>query len=167
MLTTDGECKIGAPRGPISSSIARVSANSSRQRNLVPAKMRRTHIDRKHPLAGAPARDYSRRGFEGELGLAGLGADQGGDAAHAVAAGARFRSVVVVDADRRIGAAAAARRIKRHQLIVGLLARGRARLGRLDRARRSPQVDDHDLIAETVHLDEVAIGQRAHDKARM
>jgi hypothetical protein len=29
------------------------------------------------------------------------------------------------------------------------------------------QIDDHDLVAETVHLDEVAIGQHAHDNARM
>ena len=33
--------------------------------------------------------------------------------------------------------------------------------------RTLAQIDDHDLVAETVHLDEVAIGQRAHDNARM
>ena len=29
------------------------------------------------------------------------------------------------------------------------------------------QIDHHDLVAETVHLDKVAIGQRTHDKVQM
>src|SRR5262249_17827765 len=82
-----------------------------------------------------------------------------GNAAHAVAASARFRAVIVVDSHRGIGLAA--RRIERHQLVIGLLSRGGASGGRFDRLRRAAQIDDDDLVAETVHLDELAVRQSA------
>ena len=75
---------------------------------------------------------------------------QVGDAAHAVAAGARFRAVIVVDANEGVGARRA-RRIERHQLIVrrAALRRGRrARSSARDRAAARAQIDHHDLVAE-------------------
>ena len=57
--------------------------------------------------------------------------------------------------------------IKRHELVVGLLMRRRPRLVRPNWNRGMAQIDDHDLVADTVHLDKVAIGQRTHDKAQM
>ena len=131
MLTTDGECRIGAPRGPISSSIVRVSANScasgiSSQRNRGAA-----HIDGEQAVFLTPASHRSGSRGEFKRGAAGLFAKQRRHAAHAVAAGARFGAIVVVDADR--GILIAARRIERHQLIVRLLLRRGARFGGSDR----------------------------------
>ena len=83
------------------------------------------------PSVGAPAGDCTGRRLEIQLRLAGLGADQRSDAAHAVAAGAGLRAVVVVDADQ--GVAAASPRIKRHELVVRLLPGCRARLVCCDR----------------------------------
>ena len=89
--------------------------------------------------------------------LAGLLGEQRGDAAHAVAAGAGLRAVIVVDAHEGVGAGRA-RRIERHQLVVGRALRPgrRARLVGADRQSfgRLAHVDHHDLVAETVHLDE-------------
>ena len=127
MLTTDGECRIGAPRGPISSSIARVSANSSRQRNFVPAETRRAHVDGEQPRPIASRQSSPAWVSKMSLALPVSFAEQSGDAAHAVAAGAGLRAVIVVDADRGIGAGA--RRIKRHQLVEGS-ARAAARAPR-------------------------------------
>ena len=136
-----------------------------RQRNLVPAKARRAHVDREQLFAGAPASDQAGRSFEIKRRPARLGADERGHAAHAITASARLRPVIVVNPYGSVTTAAP--RIKRQELVVGLLARGGARLIRRDRARRMPQIDDHDLVADTVHLDEIPICQRAHDKARM
>ena len=56
--------------------------------------------------------------------------------------------------------------MERHQLIVGRTAglRGGARIGGADCAGLPAHVDHHDLVAEAVHLDERAIGERAHAK---
>ena len=97
--------------------------------------------------------------------LAGLLEHQIGDAAHAVAAGAGLRAVIVVDAHEGVGAGRA-RRMQRHQLVVGRALRpaaARASAG-ADGARLAAQVDHHDLVAETVHLDEGVVGERAHDR---
>src|SRR5947209_8370047 len=54
--------------------------------------------------------------------------------------------------------------MQRQQLIVGhtMGLRRSARLRRTDRSRLRPQVHHHDLVAETVHLEEGVIGERAH-----
>src|SRR5262245_24085717 len=139
------------------------------QWNLIPAKARRAHIDCEQPVRSAPARNRAGRGFKIQLHLAGLGADERGDAAHTVAASTGLRAVVIVNPDQ--GVAAASPRIERHELVVRLLPGCRPRFARRDRLSAllsaSAQIDYHDLVAETVHLDVVAIGQRAHDNARM
>ena len=164
MLTTDGARRIGLPAGPICRSIARVSSTAS-------ASGISCQANRGAPMSTVetrgrvvlPAVQQSGLGLERQRGLAGLLEQQLGDAAHAVAARARLRAVAVVDADIRIGAGRA-RRVQGHELIirraVGL--RGRARLVRGDRAGLSAHVDHHDLVAETVHLDESVVGERAH-----
>src|SRR5262249_44728362 len=90
-----------------------------------------------------------------------------GQAAHAVAAGAGLGAVVVVDAHIAVGTARA-RGMERHQLVVGYARRqrGGARLVRADDAALPAQINDHDLVAETVHLDEAAIGERGDGPTR-
>ena len=68
--------------------------------------------------------------LEGERVLAGFSEQEVGDAAHAVAAGAGLRAVVVVDAHEGVGAGRA-RRVERHHLVVG-------RAGGLRRPRAHP-----------------------------
>ena len=54
--------------------------------------------------------------------------------------------------------------MQHHQLIEGRAfgPRGSARLGGADSRLLVAQVDDDDLVAETVHLDEGVVGERAH-----
>ena len=79
------------------------------QRNVLPAEFRRAHVDGveigRRPL---PAIQQAGAGLEGDGGLAGLLEQAAHHAAHAVAAGAGFRAVIVVDADEGLGAVAAA-----------------------------------------------------------
>src|SRR4249919_3172040 len=161
MLTTDGARRIGLPAGPICRSIARVSSTAL-------ASGISCQANRGAPMStvdnpGASSFQQSGLGLERQRGLAGLLEQQLGDAAHAVAARTRLRAVAVVDADIRVRAGRA-RRVQGHELIirraVGL--RGRARLVRGDRAGLSTHVDHHDLVAETVHLHESVVGERAH-----
>ena len=164
MLTTDGECRIGLSIGPICSSIARVSRNSSASGISFQRKARLAHVHRRNQRRLVlPAVEQAGLGLEGQRALAGFLEQQLGDAAHAVAAGARLRAVIVVDAHIGVGAGRA-RRVQGHQLVVGRAVglRGRARLGRADRAGLPAHVDHHDLVAETVHLDECVVGERAH-----
>ena len=135
MLTTDGERKIGAPGGANCRSIARVSGNrcasgiSSQRKRGAPISTVNS------PSAAPPAGNRRRPRFRSSTALAGLGADKGGHAAHAVAAGAGLRAVIVVNPDRRI--AAATPRIKRHELVVGLLP-ARPRVPRRQRSVARP-----------------------------
>jgi len=134
-------------------------------RNLVPAQARHAHVDGESLLPDLPAIEQAGPGLERERVLAGLLEQHGGEAAHAVAAGGGFRAVVVVDAHEPVGSSRA-RRIKRHQLVVGHAARlgGRARVVRRHRARRRAHVDQHDLVAEAVHFHEGMVGERAHHR---
>ena len=54
--------------------------------------------------------------------------------------------------------------MQRHQLVVAARRRlrGGARLGRADGVCLPAHVDHDDLVAETVHLDEGVVGERAH-----
>ena len=134
MLTADGVCRIGAPAGPISSSMARVSAKASesgissqRKRGLPMSTVNRPPSPRQHGMRPACVSKVSAR-------AAGLLADQSGDAAHAVAAGASFGTVIVVDANKTVRRRT--RRIEHHELIVRLLPRRGLRFGGRDRLRR-------------------------------
>ena len=140
-----------------------------RQRDLVPGEARLAHIDGEE--AGRlrlPAIQQAGLGLEGKRVLAGFLEQQRGDAAHAVAAGAHLRAVVVVDADKGIGAGRA-RRMERHQLVVGGggRLRGGARFLGGDGRLRAAHIHHHDLVAETVHADERLVGERAHGEAYM
>ena len=133
------------------------------QRNLVPAEARLAHVDGEQAARALPGIEQPAVVSNAERALAGLLRQQRGDAAHAVAAGAGFGAVVVVDADEGFGAGRA-RRIKRHQLIVGRALGGaaaRASSGAIAPAARA-HVDHDDLVAETVHLHEGPVGERAH-----
>src|SRR5712671_2102811 len=74
------------------------------ERNLVPGKPRLAHIDRRDERSlTLPAIDETGLGLEGERLLAGFLEQEIGEAAHAVAAGSRFRTVVVIDANVSVG----------------------------------------------------------------
>src|SRR5574338_741988 len=88
------------------------------QRNLVPLEARRTHVDGEHTIGALPAIENARGRFESQRVLAALTGYEIGDAADPVSTGARFRTVIVIDANEGVGARRA-RRIERHQLIVG------------------------------------------------
>ena len=164
MLTAEGECRIGLSIGPICSSIARVSRNSSASGISSQAKARLAHVDGE-PAGASPFQQLSRPALVSNVSASlpvSLNSEIG-DAAHAVAAGARFRAVVVVDAHVGVGAGRA-RRMERHQLVVGRAggcAAARASSA-LTAPLRAAHVDHHDLVAETVHLDEGVVGERAH-----
>ena len=123
-----------------------------RQRNLVPSQARNAHVHGGGEGARArPARQHSRRGLDRQRRPSALGEQDVGDAAHAVAAGARLRAVAVEDAHERVGAGGA-RRIDRHQLVAGDRRRRRTDVRGADRARGGPHVDHQDLVAETIHF---------------
>jgi hypothetical protein len=134
------------------------------ERYLVPGEARHPHVNgRDVRLAALPAIEQAGLGLEGQRRLAALAEHEVGDATHAIAAGARLRAIVVVDAHVGVGAARA-RRVQSHQLIVRDAAglRHGARLGGAHHTARPAQVDHDDLVAETVHLDEGMVGERAH-----
>src|SRR5581483_7922819 len=68
------------------------------QRDLVPLEARRPHVDGELAVGAFPAIEDAGAGLEGQRRLAALLGDDVGDAAHAVAAGAGLRAVIVVDA---------------------------------------------------------------------
>ena len=84
MLTAAGECRIGLSIGPICSSIARVSWNSSASGISVQAKrgLPMSTVETSGALPFQPLNSPGL-GLEGERALAGLGEQQLGDAAHA------------------------------------------------------------------------------------
>src|SRR6266446_7871977 len=86
------------------------------ERNLIPGKPRLTHVDRRDERSLAlPAIDETGLGLEGERLLTGFPEQQVGQAAHAVAAGTRFRTVIVIDAYVSVGAWRT-RRMQHHEL---------------------------------------------------
>ena len=135
MLTTEGECRIGLSIGPICSSIARVSRNSSASGISFQAK-RGAPMSTVDTRGASPFQQFSRPALVSNVSavLAGLPEQELGDAAHAVAAGARLRAVIVVDAHESVGAGRA-RRIEHHQLVVGRAGRlgGGARIAGVTR----------------------------------
>ena len=147
MFTTEGECSTGLSIGPICNSMARVSRNSSASGISFQAKRGLPMSTVNSAVVALPAIEqagaWSRRSARSCRSR--LRHDVG-DAAHAVAAGAGFRAVIVVDADEGVGAGRA-RRIKRHQLVVRRAVRPRrrraprparsCRRARADRRRRS------------------------------
>src|SRR5581483_8284502 len=132
------------------------------KRNILPAEFRRAHVDSveigRRPL---PAVQQAGLGLEGGCTLPGRLEHAADHAAHAIAAGAGFGTIIVVDADERLGAVEA-RLLQHHQLVVRNMRCNRTRLlGRHGRLAVA-QVDDNDLIADAVHLGKGVIGKRAH-----
>src|SRR5262249_56872454 len=111
--------------------------------DLVPLEAWHTQIDRNQPVRILPAIEYARRRFKGERILSVLLCHQVGDTSHAVTAGARLRTIIIVDANEGISSRRA-RWIKRHQLIVWSTA-GRSRRAcflRFNRPTACAHVDD-------------------------
>src|SRR5215469_9989899 len=136
MLTTDGECKIGLSVGPICSAMARVSSHFS----------------------------ASGISFQANRGLPMSTVETSGLSSFQQLSNPAVVSNVNALLPVSLNKSSAARRMERDQLVVGrsIGLRGGARLGRTDRSRLPAHVDHHDLVAETVHLDEGMVGERAH-----
>src|SRR3954452_17533832 len=95
-----------------------------RQWYVLPAELGRAHIDGvKIGRRSLPAIEQPRCGLERRGSLAGLLEDLPHHTAHAVAAGACPRAVVVVDADESCGAVEP-RLLKYHELVVAYAALG-------------------------------------------
>ncbi len=80
-----------------------------RQRDVLPAELRRTHVDGEDEVAVAPGRQQPGLGLQGQRGLGGIahhgiGQHRPGDAARAVAAGAGLGAIGIVDPDIGVGA---------------------------------------------------------------
>jgi len=137
MLTTEGECRIGASIGPICSSMQRVSANSSASGISFQAK-RGLPMSTVETSGAVSFRQLIRQAWVSKVSVSRPVSRniQFGDAAHAVAAGAGGRTVIVVDAYKGVGAGHA-RRVERHHLVE----RNPGRLcgGARPRSRRSGQ----------------------------
>ncbi len=133
------------------------------QRNLAPGQARRTHIDAKDEFALAAA--FEQAGFGLHLENLRSALHQPiGDAARAIAAGARFAAVIVEDRDIGVGAWTA-RIGDDHQLIKSetppLMDRTRVRTGR--RNAGAAQVEHDDLVAGAVHLGDGAADQSGRE----
>src|SRR5690349_16970627 len=132
---------------------ARVGAGL-RQGNVPPAELWRSHIDRNALRSSDLDLQVTGFGLELEQATPGPFGFEPADAARAVAAGLRFRTIGVVNAHVGI-AAEVARLIEHHHLIkVRLrLTRDRGHTLRTESERLSAaQIDDEDLVAETAHL---------------
>lgn len=126
-----------------------------RQRNLLPVEAGGAHIDADPIIFRAGADQGSGDGFKVDALDAELFQQQMGDAACAVAAGLRLRSVGVVDAHESI--AAVFGRLNRQELVIAdtapTIAHGAViRLGKLEWGIAG--IDDDKIIAEAMHFHE-------------
>src|SRR5205814_3559184 len=89
-------------------------------------------------------------------------------AAHAVAAGCDFRSVIVVDPDKGLGTLDPWW-LQDHQLIERHSRRRgyRTRFLRANRGGRIAKIDHDNLVADAVHLGKRMVGERAHRISRL
>ena len=131
-----------------------MSATGFGQRNVTPVEFRCSHLDRKAPLALAPAFQNAVERLDLKRVPRSIVVQQEpGDAACAVAAGAGFAAVAIVDADIGLGARRN-RRVKNHELVETQIRRlgDRANHGWVEPIGGVAQVEDEDRVAETVHL---------------
>ena len=86
------------------------------------------------------------------------------DATRTIAAGTRFRAVIIEDPHKGLGIGRVAI-FNHHQLIIGQ-ARGSMNGARIlwrDGGSRAAQVNDHNFIAQPIHLGESISCQSAHN----
>ena len=138
------------------------------KRDLVPAQLRYAHVDGEDAFGHA-------RGDEGALcrlqaqhlvdgpGHHGIVPHRPGDAARAVAAGSGLGAVRIEDAQ---GGVVTGRRgiMDGHELVEARFGSGcdGAHVRARELGRAATQVDDYDLVAEAVHFEVAAIGERTH-----
>src|ERR1700704_4211350 len=115
MLTAEGECRTGASIGPICSSIARVSRNSSASGISFQAR-RGAPMSTVETSGRSPFQQLTSPALVSKVSAR----------SHAVAAGAGLRAIVVVDADIAVGTGDA-RGVQRHELVVVRTLRNRDR----------------------------------------
>jgi hypothetical protein len=147
-LTTDGAPGSGPAAGSTGNAIARLA-----ERDVAPAEPGRAHVHRDAADVGDADIEHAGAGLELEVLAAGVVRHGPADAAHAVAAGTHLRAVDIEDAD--VGLRAAGPGLGEHHHLVEMRGAVPPDGGGLRGAEGLPaptQVDDHDLVAETVHL---------------
>ena len=112
------------------------------------------HLDRKAPLALAPAFQNAVERFDlKRIARSIVVQQEPGDAARAVAAGAGFAAVAIVDAHIGFGAGRH-RRVQNHELVETQIRRlgDGANYGWVEPIGGVAQIEDEDRVAEAVHL---------------
>ena len=159
MLTTEAVAEVWRA-GQFAASTLLVSGTGAAQRDFAPFQARLAHVDAEREFAFAAAFENAGARLEPQDAPVAAAHQPIGDAARAVAAGAGFAAVVVVDAHIavRIGPARVG---QRHQLIESepLHAMDGANLIGGQRDIGAAQVEDDDLIARAVHFGDRATGR--------
>ena len=122
------------------------------QRNVLPAELRHAHVDSDRGIAVDRRRQHPGAGAEQPIRLCVFTVEIGNDTAHAVAAGARFAAVRIVDQDAGIEPLAL-RRSDFHELVEGNGLVERDGGLRRDIVRTAAHVGNDDLVAGTIHLE--------------
>jgi hypothetical protein len=130
------------------------------QRDILPAVAGRTHVDGVivSTAIGWSGRDQSGGGFQHNFGLRAFLEQQAGDAAGGISARRNFTAVGIVDAHKG-GGAAIASRFDGNKLVeanTGVAVGERARSRRIHSERLPARVDDNEIVAQSVHLYEIA-----------
>ena len=126
------------------------------ERDLAPARSRRSHIDRDASLRQNLGVEQSGNGLDSHPGIAGLAMQQGGHATRGVAAGFGLAAVGVADAHPHPGRRMT-RRLEQDHLVAantGSPVRQRACARRIDRNRRAAAVEHNEVVAQAVHFEE-------------
>ena len=152
MWIADTDAGGGRRRGITEINLKRVGR--PRQRDVSPAEPGTAHVDVEHPLPTPASLEQPGPCFDAGVVPSGLIHEQPGDAAGSVAAGLGLAAVRVPDAHEGI---ARDRRLETDELIAShtdAAVRNRADRARGKRSGTLPGVDDDEIIAQAVHLDE-------------
>ena len=128
-----------------------------------PIQPHRSQVDGDPPVAGRRGGQQPGLGLDGRFPGARLGHDHGGDAARAVAAGLGLAAVGVMNAQEDVGGAVNAC-LEDKQLVAAdapAAVGDGPRLGGADAERPGTRVEDHEIVAEAMHLDERQSGHKA------
>ena len=131
------------------------------ERNLLPFQPRRPHVDGDPPAAGILGHDHAGRRIDGHPARPALAHQQLRHAARGVAAGLDLATVGIADPQGRVRRAVL-RRLDDDELVAahaGLAVGDRPCLGVAQGQGRGAGIDDDEIVAQAVHLDE---GATAH-----
>ena len=140
-----------------------IGVHGARQRDLVPSRPRRSHIDRKRPVGPRLRFEQTRRGLDPHPGFPGLAVEQVGDAASSIAAGLGLAAIGIADAHQDLGRGMA-RRLEQDHLITsdaGPAICQPARGSGAERDRAAAKIEHDKIVAEPMHLEKRDFPHRA------